>query len=154
MVVLMGILRAVSPEPLQIGNSAVIEQEHLEQLLRALADRGYEVVGPTVHEGAIRAASAWRRNVGVVTTMIPRAPFDSSNTMAMICGPEVMMRFAVMELLKHGVAVERIYLSGERNMKCGIGLCGHCQLGPMFTCKDGPVFAYARVSSILGKSEV
>jgi NAD(P)H-flavin reductase len=101
-----------------------------------------------------RAASAWRGNVGVVTTMIPRAPFDPSNTLAMICGPEVMMRFTVMELLKRGVAEERIYLSSERNMKCGIGFCGHCQFGPTFVCKDGPVFAYSRIAPILGKSEV
>jgi NAD(P)H-flavin reductase len=101
-----------------------------------------------------RAASTWRGNVGVVTTMIPRAPFDPSNTLAMICGPEVMMRFTVMELLKRGVAAERVYLSGERNMKCGIGFCGHCQFGPTFVCKDGPVFAYPRIAALLGKSEV
>ncbi len=101
-----------------------------------------------------RAASTWRGNVGVVTTMIPRAPFDPSNTLAMICGPEVMMRFTVMELLKRGVPPERVYLSGERNMKCGIGFCGHCQFGPTFVCKDGPVFAYPSIAALLGKSEV
>jgi len=101
-----------------------------------------------------RAASSWRGNVGVVTTMIPRAPFDPSNTVAMVCGPEVMMRFTVMELLKRGVAAERTYLSIERNMKCGIGFCGHCQYGPTFICKDGPIFAFHRVAAILGKSEV
>ncbi len=101
-----------------------------------------------------RAASSWRGNVGVVTTMIPRAPFDPSNTFAMVCGPEVMMRFTVMELLKRGVATERTYLSAERNMKCGIGFCGHCQYGPTFVCKDGPVFAFNRVAAILGKSEI
>ncbi len=96
----------------------------------------------------------WRGNVGVVTTMIPRAPFDPSNTLAMVCGPEVMMRFTVMELLKRGVAAERTYLSAERNMKCGIGFCGHCQYGPTFICKDGPVFAFHRIAAILGKSEI
>ena len=101
-----------------------------------------------------RAASTWRGNVGVVTTMIPRAPFSPSNTFAMICGPEVMMRFTVMELLKRGVAAERIYLSAERNMKCGIGFCGHCQYGPTFVCKDGPVFAFPSIAPILGKSEI
>lgn len=101
-----------------------------------------------------RAASSWRGNVGVVTTMIPRAPFDPSNTFAMVCGPEVMMRYTVMELLKRGVAAERTYLSAERNMKCGIGFCGHCQYGPTFICKDGPVFAFPRIAAILGKSEI
>jgi NAD(P)H-flavin reductase len=101
-----------------------------------------------------RAASNWHGNVGVVTTMIPRAPFDPSNTFAMVCGPEVMMRFTVMELLKRGVAAERTYLSAERNMKCGIGFCGHCQYGPTFVCKDGPVFPYPRIAAILGRPEV
>ena len=101
-----------------------------------------------------RAASSWRGNVGVVTTMIPRAPFDPSNTAAFICGPEVMMRFTAMELQKRGVAMQRTHLSMERNMKCGIGLCGHCQYGPVFTCKDGPVFTYDRIAPLLGKAEV
>jgi NAD(P)H-flavin reductase len=101
-----------------------------------------------------RAASNWRGNVGVVTTMIPRAPFDPSNTVAMICGPEVMMRFTVMGLQKRGVPDDRIYLSMERNMKCGIGICGHCQYGPLFTCKDGPVLRFDRVGSMLNRSEL
>jgi len=101
-----------------------------------------------------RAATNWRGNVGVVTALIPRAPFDPSNTLAMVCGPEIMMRFTVMELEKRGVAAERIFLSIERNMKCGIGFCGHCQFGPSFVCKDGPVFPLGRVAAILGKSEI
>jgi NAD(P)H-flavin reductase len=101
-----------------------------------------------------RAASTWRGNVGVVTTMIARAPFAPSNTVAFVCGPEVMMRFTVMELQKRGVAAQRTYLSMERNMKCGIGLCGHCQYGPVFTCKDGPVFSFDRIAALLGRSEV
>src|SRR5271157_1147779 len=101
-----------------------------------------------------RAASSWRGNVGVVTTMIPRAPFDPSNTAAFICGPEVMMRFTAMELQKRGVATERMDLSLERNMKCGIGLCGHCQYGPVFTCKEGPVFSCDCIAALLGRAEV
>ena len=101
-----------------------------------------------------RAGSSWRGNVGVVTTMITRAPFDPSNTVAFVCGPEVMMRFTVMELQKRGVASQRTYLSMERNMKCGIGLCGHCQYGPVFTCKDGPVFSFDRLAALLGRAEV
>lgn len=101
-----------------------------------------------------RAASSWRGNVGVVTTMIPRAPFDPSNTVAFICGPEVMMRFTVMTLQKRGVSAEHIYLSMERNMKCGIGFCGHCQYGPTFVCKDGPVYRLDRIEPILGKAEI
>jgi len=101
-----------------------------------------------------RAASTWRGNVGVVSTMIPRAPFDSSNTTAFVCGPEVMMLFTVMELRKRGVTSAHTYLSMERNMKCGIGWCGHCQFGPTFVCKNGPVFCLEQIEPILGKAEI
>ncbi len=101
-----------------------------------------------------RAASTWRGNVGVVTTMIPRAPFDPSNTTVLVCGPEVMMLFTMMELRKRGVRAGHIFLSMERNMKCGIGSCGHCQFGPTFVCKNGPVFCLEQIESILGKAEI
>lgn len=100
-----------------------------------------------------RAMSGWRGNVGVVTTLIPRAPFDPSSAVAFVCGPEVMMRFTVEELLKRGVQSHAIYLSLERNMKCGTGLCGHCQLGPLFVCKDGPVLRYDKLADWLQKWE-
>jgi NAD(P)H-flavin reductase len=100
------------------------------------------------------AARGWRGNVGVVTTLIPGEQFDPSHTVAMICGPEVMMRFTIIELQKRGVADEAIFISMERNMKCGIGLCGHCQLGPTFICKDGPVYTYDRLSELFGKREI
>ena len=83
----------------------------------------------------------WRGNVGLVTSLISRSPFDPRHTVALVCGPEVMMRFVVAALEDAGVGAEDIYLSMERNMKCAIGLCGHCQLGPSFICKDGPVLS-------------
>ena len=92
-----------------------------------------------------RAGSSWRGDVGVVTNLIRRASFDRFNTIAAICGPEIMMKFTVIELLKQGVSLENIYITMERNMKCAIGFCGHCQLGPTFICKDGPVFRYDRI---------
>ncbi len=101
-----------------------------------------------------RGASGWRGNVGVVTTLAGRAPFDPSNTVALVCGPEVMMRFAVMELMKRGVEARRVYVSMERNMKCAVGFCGHCQYGPHFICKDGPVFRFDRIEQIFGKAEI
>jgi NAD(P)H-flavin reductase len=101
-----------------------------------------------------RATGSWRGSVGVVTRLISRAPFDPKNTIAMVCGPEVMMRFTVAELEKRGVAPENIYVSMERNMKCAIGMCGHCQYGPNFVCKDGPVFQYSQIQNLLAKWEV
>jgi len=93
------------------------------------------------------ATQSWLGNVGVVTKLIPKAPFDPFNSIAMICGPEIMMRFTVIELQKRGLEDRQIYVSMERNMKCGIGLCGHCQYGAKFVCKDGPVFRYDEVKT-------
>jgi NAD(P)H-flavin reductase len=100
------------------------------------------------------AASDWHGHVGVVTTLIPRARFDPLHTIALVCGPEVMMRFTIAALRDAGVADEAIYLSMERNMKCAIGFCGHCQFGPVFVCRDGPVFRYDRVRNMLALKEI
>jgi NAD(P)H-flavin reductase len=107
-----------------------------------------------VHVSVDRADPSWKGNVGVVTTLISKAPFDPPSTVAMICGPEIMMRYVAEELQDRGVAHENIFLSLERNMKCGIGLCGHCQFQQLFICKDGPVFNYSRIKHILTKREV
>jgi len=101
-----------------------------------------------------RGAADWRGAVGMVTRLIPRAPFDPAQAVALICGPEVMMRFTAAELEKRGVAPERIYVSLERNMKCAVGFCGHCQFGPVFVCRDGPVFSYDRVRALLMTREL
>jgi len=100
------------------------------------------------------ATPEWRGNVGVVTTLIPRAGFDPAKTKAFICGPEIMTRFTILELQKRSVATENIFISLERNMKCGIGLCGHCQLGSVFVCKDGPVFPLDEVKQFMAKREI
>jgi len=100
------------------------------------------------------ATHSWHGQVGVVTRFITRATFDPENTIAMICGPEVMLRFSVTELQRRGVAAENIFVSTERNMKCAIGFCGHCQFGPAFVCKDGPVFRYDHIQPWFGKREV
>jgi NAD(P)H-flavin reductase len=101
-----------------------------------------------------RAKTSWRGNVGVVTTLIPKASFDPLNSVAFVCGPEVMMRFSIIELQKRGMSKDQIYVSMERNMKCGIGTCGHCQWGPTFICKDGPVFQYSKIADLFGKREL
>ncbi len=96
---------------------------------------------------------AWQGHVGVVTTLIGRLAFDPARTTALVCGPEVMMRFTVLELLKQGVSEDRVFLSLERNMKCGMGLCGHCQLGPYFVCRDGPVVAHSVMRQWMSRRE-
>jgi NAD(P)H-flavin reductase len=97
---------------------------------------------------------SWTGRVGLVTTLIPRAGFDPTRTLALICGPEVMMRHTGVALVERGVRPDRIRVSLERNMRCGVGLCGHCQYRELFVCLDGPVLPYARVSDLLGIREV
>jgi len=101
-----------------------------------------------------RAVGAWPGKVGVVPALIRRAPFDPTATIAMVCGPEVMMRFSVEQLRTRGVPPERIHLSMERNMKCAVALCGHCQYGPAFVCKDGPVFRFDRIERLFNQPEI
>ena len=99
------------------------------------------------------ATGNWRGNVGVVTTLIPKIQFDPLHTVAMICGPEVMMRYTLKELQNCGIKNENIFVSMERNMKCGICLCGHCQFGPKFVCKDGPVFCYDHIKELFEREK-
>ena len=101
-----------------------------------------------------RATGGWRGNVGLVTALIPRSPFDPRKTVAMVCGPEPMMTAAAEALVRRGVSRDRLWLSMERNMKCAIGHCGHCQLGPLFVCRDGPVFRLDRIAPLLDVEEV
>lgn len=100
------------------------------------------------------ANATWGGDVGVVTTLIPRAQFDPARTFGFICGPEVMMRFTLRALMARGLTADRLFLSMERNMKCAVGFCGHCQLGPSFICKDGPVFRYDRLAPWFGVREL
>jgi NAD(P)H-flavin reductase len=101
-----------------------------------------------------RATIEWQGGVGVVTKLIQRSPFDPTSATAMICGPEVMIRFAALALERRGVTTSSIFVSMERNMKCAVGVCGHCQLGPHFVCKDGPVFRYDHIEPLFGLREV
>jgi NAD(P)H-flavin reductase len=92
-----------------------------------------------------RGTDAWQGDVGVVTNLIDRGGFRGRDTVAMVCGPEVMMHFSVLSLLRRGLAEDTIFVSMERGMRCAVGFCGHCQIGPDFVCRDGPVFPYPRV---------
>jgi NAD(P)H-flavin reductase len=101
-----------------------------------------------------RAGQGWTGNVGVVTTLIAKARFDPGHSLAMVCGPEVMMRFTVRELETRGMRTDSIHISMERNMKCAVGFCGHCQFGPTFICKDGPIFRYDKIEPLLSIREI
>ena len=96
----------------------------------------------------------WNGDVGVVTTLIRRTTFDPKTTTAFVCGPEVMMRFSAADLVHRGVPPELVFLSMERNMKCAVGVCGHCQFGSAFVCKDGPVFPFTRIETSLRIREI
>jgi NAD(P)H-flavin reductase len=100
------------------------------------------------------AGPEWRGKVGLVTRLIPPAPFDPSSAIALVVGPEVMMHFAALALLERGVDPDSIYVSLERTMRCGVGLCGHCQLGPTLVCRDGPVYRYTDVAPLLEVREL
>ncbi len=97
---------------------------------------------------------SWRNHVGVVTTLFKFARLRPSRSLAMLCGPEIMMRFVVRDLEAQGLSRDDVYLSMERNMKCAVGFCGHCQYGPYFICKDGPVFRYEQIRPLLEKYEL
>jgi len=102
------------------------------------------------------ADTGWGGRVGVVPKLIDpkRHAFDPDHTVALVCGPEIMMRYTVRALNAHGVRDARIYVSMERNMHCAIGLCGHCQLGSEFICKDGPVFPFERIAPVFHVREL
>jgi len=101
-----------------------------------------------------RADASWHGNVGVVTQLIRRTGVDPPNTTALICGPEVMMRLTARSLLATGMSAGNIRLSLERNMQCGVAECGHCQLGPLLLCRDGPVVSYQVAEPLLATREL
>jgi NAD(P)H-flavin reductase len=91
------------------------------------------------------ASEDWDGHVGVVTRLVRHAALKPGALVAMTCGPELMMRFLVAALSAHGIGPDSVYVSMERNMQCGIGRCGHCQLGPTLVCRDGPVYRWPEV---------
>jgi len=101
-----------------------------------------------------RGVGGWRGKTGVVTKLLERGDFDPDRTVAMMCGPEIMMRFSARELQNQGVPLERIWVTVERNMQCAIAQCGHCQWGPELICRDGPVYRIDKVARLFGIREV
>jgi len=96
------------------------------------------------------ANNGWKGNVGVVTTLVGKAKLNLTKTAAIVCGPPIMMKFTTLELVQTGLAKNRLYLSMEKNMSCGLGKCGHCRLGPYYVCQDGPVFTYNKIEALAG----
>jgi len=117
-------------------------------------DRWRRTEGLQVRVTVDHADQEWTGEVGVVTKGIPKIQFDPVNTVAMVCGPEIMLRVVADELRSLELRSEHIYVSLERNMKCAVGMCGHCQFGPEFICKDGPVFPLDRVLDNLLRREI
>lgn len=118
--------------PLDLVYRAQVESWHQQQQIKVLL---------TVD----KAVGQWQGNIGVVPQLLSQVEVDNNNVCVMMCGPEVMMHFSQLALQKMGIDNQNVYVSMERNMKCAIGHCGHCQWGPHFICKDGPIFRFDQI---------
>lgn len=101
-----------------------------------------------------RGDSSWKGYIGVVTNLFSYVKLDARATVTFVCGPETMMKFTIDELGRRGIPDDQVYVSMERNMKCAVGFCGHCQYGPNFVCKDGPVFPLPRIRELFDRKEL
>lgn len=111
--------------------------------------KGWESeVNVAIRETVDRANEQWTGNVGVITTLMTDMTADPGRTVAVVCGPPVMYKFAIQALYRMGMMAENIYLSLERHMKCGVGKCGHCQMNELYVCQDGPVFRWADIMNV------
>lgn len=132
----------------------IIGSRELCMLLYPMEYADWQAGGIDVHVTVDRpsadcSTADWSGNIGMVTAVLDRISMPNpSNTVLMTCGPEVMMWYTVQGVLQRGVPANQLFVSLERNMNCAIGLCGHCQFGAQFICKDGPVFAFDRVASV------
>lgn len=112
--------------------------------IKALAEMGGSV---EFLETVDKPDATWKGNVGVITTLIPKVSIDPKNTIAITCGPPIMYKFVLKTLFDKQIAKENIYIHFERRMKCGVGKCGHCQMGGVYVCQEGPVFNYADIEN-------
>lgn len=126
------LLGCKTPESLLFGNELDIWSKRLDINFCCTVDR---------------ADPDWKGNVGLITSLIPGVTIDSEKTFAIAVGPPVMYKYVISELLKKKISESRIYLSFERHMKCGVGHCGHCQIGGVYCCKNGPVFTYGKIKN-------
>jgi len=153
---LYGAIEAVLAEPGRYGRLALLVGGRSPDML-IYADKLDEWMASEALQLELtvdHAGPDWPHDVGVVTDLLPRARIDPANTVALLCGPEVMMRFAAAGIRDFGVPEGNVYVTMERNMKCAVGHCGHCQLGPKYICKDGPVFPWPEVQELVLVGEV
>lgn len=149
---LVSVIHYVMQRRDQFGRIAIIQGvKHAEDLIwRRQYEQWEQRADVQVLLAADVAGAGWRWHVGLVTDLLDRVDLDVATARVMMCGPEPMMRASASHLLSMGSRAEQIWLSMERNMQCATGHCGHCQYGPDFICKDGPVFALQRIHDRLG----
>jgi NAD(P)H-flavin reductase len=116
--------------------------------------KAWEEAGIEMNVTVDRGDETWTGRVGVVPILFYHTRLDAKKTVVLTCGPEIMLRFVIYEALARRVPPSRIFVSMERNMKCGLGFCGHCQIGPFFVCKDGPVFSYEQLQPYYNVEEL
>ena len=127
-----------------------------EQLFKSVLRRWRGRTDFSFIETVDRAEPPWGRDVGLITQLLGQTErhLVPEQTLAFVCGPDLMMRNSIKELSLRGLAPQNIFLSQERNMKCGMGWCGHCQFGPLFLCRDGPVLCLSQVAPYLAVREL
>ena len=125
------------------GAKTPAEQLFLDELARWRTSKEMEYL-----ETVDRSDGSWKGNVGVITTLFPKVSLDPKKTVAVIVGPPIMYRFAILEAQVKGIPDDQIIVSLERRMKCGVGKCGHCQINDIYVCQEGPVFNYARIKNL------
>ncbi len=125
------------------GAKTPAEQLFLDELAKWRTRKDLEYL-----ETVDRADDRWKGNVGVITTLFPKITLDPKKTVAVIVGPPIMYRFAILEAQVKGIPDEQIIVSLERRMKCGVGKCGHCQINNLYVCQEGPVFTYAKIRDV------
>jgi NAD(P)H-flavin reductase len=122
-------------------------------LLYTAEFESWQKQGIEIHMTVDIGNESWRGLVGVVPQLFYRIRMDAKQTLVLTCGPEIMMRFVIYEVLARRIPKEAIYISMERNMKCAVGFCGHCQFGPSFICKQGPVLKFSTIEPFFGRED-
>ncbi|MBY4676130.1 FAD/NAD(P)-binding protein [Marinobacterium arenosum] len=140
----------------QFGRLTIIQGvKHADDLIwRARYDYWSRLPNTEVLIAADQGGPLWPFHHGRVTDLLERLELVPARSIAMLCGPEGMLKAASEGLRRQGLAGDDIYLSMERNMQCALGFCGHCQYGADFICRDGPVFSYRQIADRLGRRGV